>query len=446
MIYTIITQIINNIPEIIVFCATLFFIRIGIINILFYLAKKKENKEEYEKALFYYKYIILLKPNNLYDIYNSIASCFSELGEYTSAIIYYQKAIKLEPDLYFAYKNLGLTYLDSGDTQKAHEFFSKSLRKKHGFFYNENPHYLDNYVCSENMDLITGVHKLKHDIEYFDYLLTKELLPTKFKKNLEDMKILKNYLESNHNKTFLIKLSSEYRKYLQEIYERNIYIHECKYIEEPINNNLDLDFINNEYKKNEFVYFDNFLSEEALNEIRFYCLNSSIFHEYKRVWGYLASNMDNGLSCTLLYKIADEMKAKLPEIFKNYKLMNMWAFKCDSERQGVAIHADEAYVNINFWIAQESANLDKNSGGLIVYNVPAPDNWTFEQYNGNDKLIYDYLKEKKAKKVVIPHKENRCIIFNSALFHETDKFNFKNGYENRRINVTLLFGRRKVSK
>lgn len=446
MIYTLITQIINLIPEIIVFFAILFFVRIGLINTLVYLARKKEDKEEYEKALFYYKYIVLLKPTSLYDIYNSIATCFSEIGEYNSAIVYYQKAIKLEPQLHFAYKNLGLTYLDMGDTQKAHEFFSKSVRKKHGDFYNENPHYLENYKAPESIDLITGVHKLKHDIEYFDYLLTKELLPVEFKKNLENLKFLKTYLEKNHNNTFLIKISQEYRKYLDLIYERNIYLHECKYIEEPINSGLDLDFIKEEYEKNAFVYFDNFLSEDALNEIRFYCLNSSIFHEYKRVCGYLASNMDNGLSCTLLYKIAEEMKAKLPEIFKDYKLMNMWAFKCDSERQGVSVHADEAYVNINFWIAQEFANLDKNSGGLIVYDVPAPDNWTFEQYNGNDKLIYDYIKSQNAKKIVIPHRENRCIIFNSALFHETDKFYFKDGYENRRINVTLLFGRRKVLK
>ena len=28
------------------------------------------------------------------------------------------------------------------------------------------------------------------------------------------------------------------------------------------------------------------------------------------------------------------------------------------------------------------------------------------------------------------------------LFHETDRFHFKPGYKNRRINITLLFGKR----
>ena len=41
---------------------------------------------------------------------------------------------------------------------------------------------------------------------------------------------------------------------------------------------------------------------------------------------------------------------------------------------------------------------------------------------------------------MIPYNEKREVIFNSNLFHETDSYEFKEGYENRRINVTLLFG------
>jgi hypothetical protein len=34
------------------------------------------------------------------------------------------------------------------------------------------------------------------------------------------------------------------------------------------------------------------------------------------------------------------------------------------------------------------------------------------------------------------------VIFNSDLFHETGEINFRSGYENRRINITMLFGKR----
>jgi hypothetical protein len=44
--------------------------------------------------------------------------------------------------------------------------------------------------------------------------------------------------------------------------------------------------------------------------------------------------------------------------------------------------------------------------------------------------------------VVIPYRANRAVIFDSDLFHETDTIEFEEGYLNRRINVTMLFGRR----
>ena len=49
-----------------------------------------------------------------------------------------------------------------------------------------------------------------------------------------------------------------------------------------------------------------------------------------------------------------------------------------------------------------------------------------------------------GNKNVIPYNENRAVIFNSNLFHETDNIDFKDGYENRRINVTMLFGKREL--
>ena len=53
-----------------------------------------------------------------------------------------------------------------------------------------------------------------------------------------------------------------------------------------------------------------------------------------------------------------------------------------------------------------------------------------------------FLLKANARAIVIPYRANRAVIFNSNLFHQTDKMNFKEGYANRRINLTLLYGRR----
>ena len=38
------------------------------------------------------------------------------------------------------------------------------------------------------------------------------------------------------------------------------------------------------------------------------------------------------------------------------------------------------------------------------------------------------------------HTANQAVIFDSALFHQTDRYRIKKGHENGRINLTLLFG------
>ena len=40
----------------------------------------------------------------------------------------------------------------------------------------------------------------------------------------------------------------------------------------------------------------------------------------------------------------------------------------------------------------------------------------------------------------MPHRQNRCVIFDSELYHWTDRVNFRRGYEHRRINLTFLYG------
>jgi hypothetical protein len=41
----------------------------------------------------------------------------------------------------------------------------------------------------------------------------------------------------------------------------------------------------------------------------------------------------------------------------------------------------------------------------------------------------------------VPYRENRAVLFKSRFFHRSDVTQFANGYENHRINITMLFGR-----
>ena len=69
------------------------------------------------------------------------------------------------------------------------------------------------------------------------------------------------------------------------------------------------------------------------------------------------------------------------------------------------------------------------------------EHWDFQSYNTNTEfVIEELLRPTNFANVTIPHKPNRAVIFDSALFHQTDKYQFKDGYENGRINLTFLSG------
>jgi hypothetical protein len=97
---------------------------------------------------------------------------------------------------------------------------------------------------------------------------------------------------------------------------------------------------------------------------------------------------------------------------------------------------------VNFWITPDEANLDPAHGGLVIWDKPAPLDWDFAKYNVDPQTGRAFLERQGAKAITVPYRANRAVIFDSDLFHETDAIHFAPGYCNRRINLTLLYGRR----
>lgn len=185
---------------------------------------------------------------------------------------------------------------------------------------------------------------------------------------------------------------------------------------------------------------DNLLTPAALEGLRQFCWGSTIWKKAYRD-GYLGAMPDHGFACPLLAQIADELRETFPTIFARHGLGQWWGFKYDSALSGIRIHADQAAVNVNFWITPDEANLNPANGGLVVWNKKPPLDWDFVRSNGDEKSARDFLAQTGAKPVTVPYRANRAVIFDSDLFHETDKIEFKEGYLNRRINLTMLYGR-----
>jgi hypothetical protein len=224
--------------------------------------------------------------------------------------------------------------------------------------------------------------------------------------------------------------------------------------EGALNLKLPFDEIENNYNNTNpnIVVIDDFMNPEALQKLKTYCLEFPFWNTiYGR--GYLGAFRENGFSPQTLSTLSLEMVTHMPNIFDDVNKRNlsqMWAFKYESKCPGIDIHADFAAVNVNFWITPTKANRDYDeekdigkTGGMWIWDTGAPPDWDFTRYNGDDKTeVLKFLEEKDSSAVYVPYKYNRCVMFDSNLFHKTADVNFLPGFDNKRINVTMLFGQR----
>jgi tetratricopeptide (TPR) repeat protein len=188
------------------------------------------------------------------------------------------------------------------------------------------------------------------------------------------------------------------------------------------------------------VVIDHFLSAQALAALRAYCEEATIWR-MNNTRGYVGALLGAGFNPRVLLAIADELKRAMPRVIGGHALTQAWAFKYDQRMQGINMHADFAKVNVNFWVTPDAACADHTRGGMVVYDLPAPSGWTFADYNVNQPKMLAFLKANGATSQRVGYRENRCVLFDSSLIHITDELHFKPGYENRRVNVTLLYGR-----
>ncbi|MGF6231242.1 tetratricopeptide (TPR) repeat protein [Inquilinus ginsengisoli] len=287
--------------------------------------------------------------------------------------------------------------------------------------------------------------KLRHDIAQFYYLLKCGVLDKEFNSIIADLEqALSKVVAMDENAR--VPLEGEVDELIGQVYGRIVYLRPTPRLSRALSDQWDARAVENAYidRPPGIVIIDNFLTDTALEAVRAFALQSTVWFANRYAYGRLGAFFHEGFACPLLVQIAEELRDAFPRVIGDlYPLRQLWGFKnCEDLPADATVHADFAAVNVNFWITPNDANLDPLSGGMVVYGVDAPSHWDFETYNGRLDIIKPFLKRQGAQSITIPYRQNRAIIFNSDLFHATSKVHFRSGYENHRINITMLYGDR----
>lgn len=287
----------------------------------------------------------------------------------------------------------------------------------------------------------TSPAKLQHDIEQLIYLREHGILTAAVDDQItESRAILASYNPTPGNED-PIQLENLASPAFRSRYNRLLHYRPTPTLDgSSLSEHLDADDIQDRYfAGNRITYFDDMLSASALAELRAFCLESTIWYqiEYSAEVG---ASSPQGFSCPLLFQIGDDLRARMSRVFDGLYFRGCWAYRYYGEHSGLREHIDNATVSVNLWLTPDSANENPANGGLVYWNKRGPEDFMSRSREENDSILAALLAEPDTIRQTIPYRCNRAVLFDSHTIHGTDMYSFRSGYENRRANVTFLFG------
>jgi Tfp pilus assembly protein PilF len=359
--------------------------------------------------------------------YNRAVALYA-LGDTTEAIKAFGRAAALEPQHHEAHRALGFLWLAQGERGRALDHLARTYDLRRG----------DDRTTIALKSLTTATrHKLEHDAEQFLHLAQQTRQPLRFELRARSYRAIAE--EISHDMT---TLSDAQIGALGDDYNTPIHLRAAPEIADgAVNQRADRAELNAQFAAQGAVAVDDLLTPQAFGSLRRFLLESTIWHDFSHIDGFVASYLEDGLACPLVLQIADELRQAFPDILGPHPLTQAWAFKGLRPQSAVDVHADDAAVSINFWVTPAEANLDPESGGLVVALTPPPADWRITDYDADQERIVTFLENNAGNQLVVPYRANRAVLFRSRLFHHSDRPKFASEYEKHRINLTMLYGR-----
>ena len=257
------------------------------------------------------------------------------------------------------------------DIDSLHWLLSDAFRRSE-----RSPISVGNRILShDEVQEATTQHKLQHDLEQAEYL-AENLENKAMARFFGDIvaPIYRNVTVTSLDELGMYEFTQQDKDNdIHHIYNKALYVTDFDELLDENGETIPLlsdsfyeqqDDIQDEFWNGpKVVVIDDLLTPRALTRIRQVLLESTVWYEAKSpvdTGNYVGAYLNDGLHDRILLALAFELHEALPRIMTGHPLAFLWAYKYESQNQGIKTHTDFAAININLWITPNDANLNQH--------------------------------------------------------------------------------------
>jgi len=371
-----------------------------------------------------------------YYAHANLAYALAKAGQHADAVEDFNFAMGLAPDCALALFGGAQSLIAAGHPERAFDYYAAGARAMRGYPPRELPTKENLAPCTScdelavTLDMATPF-KLTHDAAQVNYLIARGILPHTFGKVAQAHNSAAQRIQNLPLAPFGVNVNQLLGADYNRMYHVRI---PSAVVGDAINKGLQPS-----QRGPQHTVYDGVLTEEALEEVLAFCRESNVFHIAKN--GYVAGNADGGFGSDALLRIAQELRTQVPDTLGKHTLIGMQAHKFAGEWEGSDMRAEEAAFVAVMWLTPDAANRNEFSGGLLLHTGSPCVSDCDKDFN-NDAGRAEIFRKQTSIGTTIPYKQNQMIVLSGGVPYSSQHCNFSPKFEDQRIRISLLFGKR----
>ncbi len=353
--------------------------------------------------------------------YVELGRVLFEQGYADQAIEQYEKALSLDGGDAEAFRHLGAALLARGRYDEARAAFHNVLRARHGGRWWNAERFLDvgRGGGARPRPVRISTFRLRDHMEQVTHLVERGLLDRSFEAMAERYRQVLAEVEHAVGDDGQALLGPAQIDRIGGFLDRVVRFADTPRIDGAVLDD-DLDLAAAERSLLDegaaAARIDRLLSPAAFEALRAFCRETTIFFRDPAP-GIVGADLASGFNCELVYRLAGEIKARMPRLLGEFELAEARAWRHRNRHPGGPARREPGALALLLWLSPRAACDDPEGGGLIL--------------------------EPSDGAIAIPHGENRAVLFRADAPHRAAPAAFADGFANRRTEVVFLFRRRR---